>query len=174
MLKDNLKKLLDLDDELVITDRSNGVFSMKISSITLIILDILYIFSSIDIVPECVMKPKSLAYIDDLIITILVGFYVVKDLYFYLPKERRELNVQPRGVSKKEDASGESTVSNRDDSIPESDNVSNSDTSSSDNNDVRFIRTGGIPNTDSTTSSTTDNSSFHNGDYCEEGDDPLE
>ena len=65
---------------LVEKERAAGKKAIRPSSIILGSFALFYLLSPIDIIPEAFVKPKVFGFIDDLIVVLLVGFYIYKDV----------------------------------------------------------------------------------------------
>lgn len=115
------KQLLDYERDLVLDARSRGEFSLRPTTIFLILIGILYLTSSLDIVPEYFIHPKLLGYIDDIIVVVTILIYTYKDWgeviegEVQLPKlqgikSRRKVTDD---VSDRHEEGNDSSVSNR-------------------------------------------------------------
>lgn len=120
-----IKDLLAYEGDLLLDYKAEGHFAIRPSSILLVLFAMFYCLSGVDLVPELLVRPKAVGYIDDLLLSIAVIAYTYKDWSvlngFGTVRSRdvsrddddRESEVRVRDRHENGDASGGDTLSGR-------------------------------------------------------------
>lgn len=114
--------LLAKEKELVFAERAKGRLVWRPSSIIAIVFCIFYLLSPIDIIPEGLLSgiTKLYGYIDDIVMLILTGYVVYLDVGGEYSGYSRISN---GSIQKKGKPTGQSGVSNKNESISKGGNV---------------------------------------------------
>lgn len=75
-----VKELLKKETMLVEKERATGKFVIRPSSVVAGVTSVLYLLSSLDIVPEALIRPKAFGFIDDLVLLVASGILIYSDL----------------------------------------------------------------------------------------------
>lgn len=91
-------------------DRAHGINTIKPSSVLLGGFALIYIISSIDIIPEKLIRPNVFGYIDDLIIVVIAIFFIYLDIGGLIDSEDREFNISDKEVQRDKESEREDSV----------------------------------------------------------------
>lgn len=126
-MKEIFLQLLDYERDLVLDARSKGQFTLRPTTVFLIIIGMLYLTSSIDIVPEYFIHPKLLGYIDDMIVVVTILIYTYKDWGEVIEGEVRLPSIQKFKAGRQVTDDGENRLDEDSDSAVSSGSSGDSD-----------------------------------------------
>lgn len=78
-MRELIQEVLEFERDKVLEARAHGTFLLRPSTVALIAIGLLYLTSSIDIVPELFITPKLLGFIDDVIVLTVIIIYTYRD-----------------------------------------------------------------------------------------------
>lgn len=107
---DTCKELLNKEEELVSNDRAHGINTIKPSSVLLGGFALIYTISSVDIIPEKLIRPNVFGYIDDLIIVVIAIFFIYLDIGGLIDSEDREFGISDKEVQRDKESEREDSV----------------------------------------------------------------
>lgn len=104
-----LKEIYVEEGKIVLKHRAHGEFCFRYTSLLFAIIAILYLLDPYDIIPEAILTPAPFAYVDDVIVIAIAGYFIYKDFEEVL-SQHVDKEISDKRIPAKKNIPGEDGV----------------------------------------------------------------